>query len=120
MSVFATVTLVMAPVAAVCLLFGQRWWFRRHMASMTAERDRAVEVSDRLGDGLQQVIDFIDWEQPDKARIVAERALEVSTYAGDLRTMRMALEKVAAENALLRGENEALKDKVEAITRGAA
>lgn len=99
MSVFATVTLVVTPFAIVCLAGGLYWWFRQRLAGVEAERDQAAAVRDRHADGLHQVIDLIDWGQPEQARIVAERALQVSTYAGDLWAARVALKLLADEYA---------------------
>jgi len=113
MSVFATITLVVTPAAVLCLVSGLYWWcrrvIRRERAQAAAERqrlevarDKAVEEAERLGDGLREAIDLIDWGRPGDARTAAERALKVSTYAGRLRRTQKALEILGRENAVLR------------------
>lgn len=113
MSVLATVTLVVVPLAVGCITAAQHWCYRRRLNANLAkaradrdrylrERDHARQLADRLADGLNEVTTHLREGRPGDAAVAAERALGLSSYEGDLLRTRRALEIVAAENAALR------------------
>lgn len=113
MSVLATVTLVVVPLAVGCITAAQHWCYRRRLNANLAkaradrdrylrERDHARQLADRLADGLNEVTTHLRDGRPGDAAVAAERALGLSSYEGELLRTRRALRIVAAENALLR------------------
>jgi len=112
-SVLATVTLVVVPLAVGCITAAQHWCYRRRLNANLAkaradrdrylrERDHARQLADRLADGLNEVTTHLREGRPGDAAVAAERALGLSSYEGELLRTRRALRIVAAENALLR------------------